>query len=162
MKFAEITSRLTGLSIPIFGVSWSPPEPQVTVARRVITFLEDRRVLYDPYRLEVPHNCVDSILKIREYLTKELQGLASSTELTASLRAMRAACRKFLASVTIKENKIRDLLWDMDNISSWKFFSALGELRGVFGIHIARIAAHHGLNIEDELASILPITDAQK
>jgi hypothetical protein len=37
--------------------------------------------------------------------------------------------------------------------------TALGELRGVFGIHIAKLAAEYGLDIEDDLASILPARD---
>ena len=41
-------------------------------------------------------------------------------------------------------------------ISSWKFNSALGELRGTFGIMIAQIAVAYGINVEEELASILP------
>jgi hypothetical protein len=36
------------------------------------------------------------------------------------------------------------------------FNGAVGEFRGVFGIHIARLAASHGLDIEGDLASILP------
>ena len=43
-----------------------------------------------------------------------------------------------------------------DCISSWKFNSALGELRGTFGIMIAQIAVAYGINVEEELASILP------
>lgn len=46
MKFQEIISRLAGFSTPIFGVQWNPSEPQRAVARRVIAFLEDRRVLF--------------------------------------------------------------------------------------------------------------------
>jgi hypothetical protein len=40
----KILSRLTGFSVPVFGVSWSPPEAERAVARRVIASLEDRRV----------------------------------------------------------------------------------------------------------------------
>ena len=109
MKFQEIANRLTGISVPVFGVSWNPPEPQVTVARRVITFLEDRRVLYVPSEMETPDYCVKSILEIRQYLTKELASLESSTELAASLRAMRAACRKFLNTVGDEKAKSSDL-----------------------------------------------------
>jgi hypothetical protein len=45
VRFQEIAARVTGFSTPVFGVSWSPSEPEVTAARRVVTFLEDRRVL---------------------------------------------------------------------------------------------------------------------
>jgi hypothetical protein len=36
------------------------------------------------------------------------------------------------------------------------FNGALGELCGVFGVHLAQLAAQYGLDIEDDLASILP------
>lgn len=37
--------------------------------------------------------------------------------------------------------------------------STIGELRGVFGVHLAQLAAAFGLDIEDDLASILPVSD---
>lgn len=41
-------------------------------------------------------------------------------------------------------------------LASWEFNGAVGELRGVFGIHIAQLAAQYGIDVEDDLASILP------
>jgi len=38
----------------------------------------------------------------------------------------------------------------------WASITALGELRGSFGVHLATLATSHGLDMEDELASILP------
>lgn len=159
MKFQEIANRLTGISIPVFGLSWNPPEPQVTVARRIITFLEDRRVLYSPSEMEDPRHCVLSILEIRKFLTTELSNLESSTELAASLRAMRAVCRKFLNIVGTEDGEVVRYGGHLGSWASWEFNGALGELRGVFGIHIARLAAHYGLDVEDDLASILPIQE---
>ena len=43
-----------------------------------------------------------------------------------------------------------------DHWASWTFASALGEMRGTFGNMIAQIAAAYGLDVEDELASIIP------
>jgi hypothetical protein len=156
MKFREIAARVTGLSVPIFGVQWNPPEAECVAARRVLAFLEDRRVLYVPSEMEVPHHCVESILRIREFITAELGKLASQSELGASLRAMRAACRKFLATVEADDRRIIEFASSRSHFASWVFNGAVGELRGVFGIHIARIAAAHGLDVEDQLASILP------
>jgi hypothetical protein len=96
MKFTEIANRLTGIPTPFGGASWQPAELEIAGARRVIAFLEDRRVLYDPCEMEVPDHCVRSVIEIRHCLTEELGKLEGSTELAASLRAMRAACRKFL------------------------------------------------------------------
>ncbi|MCK6430125.1 MAG: hypothetical protein L6Q72_13720 [Burkholderiaceae bacterium] len=156
MKFREIVSRVTGLSVPIFGAQWNPPEAECAVVRRVIAFLEDRRVLFAPSEMEVPHHCVESVLRIREFLTNELTKLDPAKEVALSLRAMRAACRKFLATVAADERQIIRFGAERGHYASWVFNGALGELRGVFGIHVARLAASHGMDVEDELASILP------
>jgi len=99
MKFSEIANRLTGISTPFGGASWQPAEMEVGAARRVIAFLEDRRVLYEPEQMEVPDHCVHSVIEIRHRLSEELGKLEGGSELAASLRAMRAACRKFLERV---------------------------------------------------------------
>lgn len=157
MRFREIIARVSGLSSPIFGVSWSPPEAEIAVARRVVSYLEDRRVLYNPSEMEVPEHCVESVLGIRRLLTAELGPLAPDAELAASLRAMRAACRKFLDTVGAGgRSEIVRFGAHRGHWASWEFNGALGELRGVIGVHVARIAAQHGLDVEDALAAILP------
>jgi hypothetical protein len=155
MKFQEILNRLTGINTPILGVSWNPLDLEVTVARRVIIYLQDRRVLYNPYDLEIPEHCVESVLEIRHFLTSELVALDSNSELSKNLQAMQAACRKFLDKQTV--HRFRILRSRDDNITMWIFLTALGELRGVFGIHLAQIAAKYGLDIDEPLSSILPI-----
>ena len=72
MKFSEIANRLTGISTPLGGVSWQPNDLEVSAARRVIAFLEDRRVLYAPDELDVPFHCVHQVLEIRHFLSSEL------------------------------------------------------------------------------------------
>ncbi len=75
MKFKEVLTRLTGVSCPVFGVSWNPPEAEIAVARRVLAYLEDRRVLYRPFGMEVPQHCIESVVEIREFLTDEVAKL---------------------------------------------------------------------------------------
>lgn len=156
MKFREVLSRITGLSTPVFGAQWNPPEPECAAARRVVAFLEDRRVLYVPSEVEVPNQCVQSVLKIRDALSSEIGKLDGDSELGLGLRAMRASCRKFLSVVASDERRIIQFGADRSHYASWVFISALGELRGVFGVHVAKIAAAHGLDVEDDLAAILP------
>jgi hypothetical protein len=156
MKFSEIANRLTGISTPLGGVSWQPTDLEVSAARRVIAFLEDRRVLYAPDSLEVPEHCVHSVLEIRRFLSNELGKLETGSEFAASLRAMRAACRKFLDRVGTDGREVILYADHYNNWASWTFYSALGEVRGTFGIHLAKIAAEFKLDIEDRLAEILP------
>ena len=160
MRFQEIVNRITGFSTPIFGVSRNPPIADVTVVRRVITFLEDRRVLYRPYEMEMPEYCIRSILEIRQFLTTELSSLAQESELSKSLKAMRAACRKFLDCSQSSDPRQIDVgRRPYTHLEGWTFYSGLGELRGVFGIHVGLIAVHYGADVEDQLAAILPGED---
>lgn len=155
MKFSEIANRLTGISTPFGGASWQPPELEIAGARRVIAFLEDRRVLYDPCEMEVPDHCVPAVIDIRHHLSHELGKLEGGSELAASLQAMRAACWKFLDRVGT--DGLQGIRYASGGgFQSWTFGSAVGELRGTFGIHLAKIAAQFHLDVEDKLASILP------
>jgi hypothetical protein len=158
LTFKEIASRLTGFSIPIFGLSWQPDESDIKIAKRIINFLADRRVLYSPYEWEVPHHCVSSILEIRTMLTDEISKLSQKKELFNDLQLLRAACRKFLDEIQ-QYNIDTDRPFQMSSFNGWVFYSALGELRGSFGIYISKIAVNYGIDITGELSRIIPITD---
>ena len=162
MKFSEIANRLTGISTPLGGVSWQPSELESSAARRVVAFLEDRRVLYAPDEMEDTSHCVHSVIEIRHFLTEELGKIEGGSEFTASLRAMRAACRKFLDRVGAGGNEVSLYARHRGHWASWTFYGALGEMRGTFGIYLARIAAQFKLDVEDNLASILPARDEDK
>jgi hypothetical protein len=41
-------------------------------------------------------------------------------------------------------------------LNDWMLDQAIGELRGVFGIHVALIAARYGIEVEEDVATILP------
>mgnify|MGYP001024741586 FL=1 len=162
MIFKEIRERLTGISCPVFGISWNPSETERTKAIKIIRFLEDRRVLYNPYEQECPDHCIHSIIEIRHFLTDKIQDISSETNLYNYIKAMRIACRKFLNQYTNENNKVHFYLHNYDCISSWKFNSTLGELRGTFGIMLAQMAVAYGIDIEDELSSILPEKDSEE
>jgi hypothetical protein len=148
LKGRAIASRLTGISTPIGGVSWTPPVDQKDKARRLFVFLEDRRALYHPYEAEVGDYVIQSILEIRKRLTADLEEVTKSSILGESLTAMRAACRRFLDQVQRRQAGRYSLGPD--------FIRCLGELRALFGVHVARLACAYDLEVKEELASILP------
>ncbi len=154
MKFKEVLSRITGFSVPVFGVSWTPTQPEITKARQVLAFLEDRRVLYNPYHLEVADQCIQSVLDIRRFLTEVIGQLGADSKLAEHLRGMRAGCRAFLDATSPGARRIIRSHWAGPFESS--FFTSLGELRATIGVHVAAIAVMHGLDIEGELAEVLP------
>ena len=165
VRFSEVARRLTGVSCPIFGLTWDPGQAKVAYARRVLAFLEDRRVLYAPWNVEVPEHCVESVLEIRRFLTDQIGQLDDGDDDVAPhLRAMRASCRQFLDVVNALREGPGGLPYPfMVGTPGWMFNDALGELRAVFGIHVAQLSAKFGVDVEDDLAAILPpeVDDAE-
>ena len=49
MRFTELLNRLTGISCPVFGVSWNPRDTERSIARRIIIFLEPSSRFYIPH-----------------------------------------------------------------------------------------------------------------
>ncbi|MFH8794144.1 DUF6650 family protein [Streptomyces sp. NPDC017941] len=158
MKVREIMRRIKGFSTPLGGVDWELPPSQRAVAKKVVVYLEDRRVLTMSravmYAVEEPDHCVASVLQIRETLTQILMDPDTGDDLAANLKAMRAACRRFLDAVGPNHSGPLQGRWQ-----NATFGAALGELRAVFGIQLGVIAARHKLELSQELAAILPASD---
>lgn len=151
ITFKKIAKSITGISTPIFGVSWNPPKIDRDFAQKLILYLEDRRVLFYPYYAEVSYHVTESIFEIRKYLTELLQQLDTDSALIPNIRSMGAACRKYL-DVNPKSDK-RHRHFGPEDVAS------LGELRGVFGMNLAEICVKYGINLDSELGDILPIED---
>lgn len=155
MKFTDMLKRITGISCPIFGVSWEPPEFERDTARRIIIFLEPRRVLYAPLGVEALCSSINSVTKIKDYLTKEIQQLNDESALSTYTRAMRKACNKFLS--TFPDRRDEKCIYCKAGSDEYQIFmSSIGELRTLFGIMIGQISKAFGLDIEDDLAQIIP------
>jgi hypothetical protein len=155
IRFQEIVSRITsalapfsGVSIPVFGVSWTPPEPDRNIVRRVLARLEDRRALYYPYDLENPNWVEQSIIEIRRDLSDALGEVSEESVASEAFAVMRRACREFLDEAQdARYGAIRPFE---------DYFMALGKMRYVVGIQVARLSVAYGIDVEDELSSILP------
>jgi hypothetical protein len=165
MKASEIAARINGFSTPFFGVSWVPPVPDVQVARRVITFVEVRRVLFASHAQEVPEECVASVLQIRDFLTDTLMAGGIGQALEGPVRLARGYCVRFLDRVGMSEASVpndangRHLFqhFQFRMMDNW-FAEALGELRAGVSLQIAIIARDYGLDVEDDLARMIPET----
>jgi hypothetical protein len=134
---------------------WVPSQRDVAV--EIVKELEDRRVLFNDYELEVPHYVVDSVRQIREVLHQKLITVREEGALSNHLRSVRAACRKFLDAVG--DGGLHRIIIDSSfqgGPDSWKFFTALGELRAAIGLALSLLMAAYGLTCEEQLARILP------
>lgn len=159
MRFGRrsVRRRLTGVTLPVVGggLTWTVSEADKTTARSVLNFLEDRRVLYDPYTVEIAHACVSSVREIRDHLRHVIDQCQTDV-LRDPLRAVQAACRQFLTDVQATERNGRYLDIMQDGTPSWLFNQALGMLRGRVGTSVAVIADTFGIEVDEHLGKILP------
>jgi hypothetical protein len=186
VRFQDLLRRVTGFSTPVIGISWNPPEDERKVIRSLVIFLEDKRTLYDSYsHWDEIHSLlhrnswsIESIFQVRAQLTRTLQSLPESSKAILPLRAMRAACRKFLNKAVrdISLNPV-EIVWlerspeeyapglDLSSpveepySSRVELLAALGELRGLFGVQLSYLCATYGIDVEGELAEIFPPED---
>lgn len=152
---AETARRITGISTPFGGIQWADPGPSdADIVRRFLLFLEDRRVLYNPFNLEVVSEVEHSIHKVREECTKTLQALPPRVFAATPIRIIREAGRRFHNDQT-ESFRFFDDRWDHRE-GSPGFFTALGEFRAAVGQQVALLSAYYDVDIEGALASALP------
>lgn len=142
----------TGVGAFGFSLNWEKVPGDKEVARRVVTFLEDRRLLFGDRHCEDELHCVRSAIEIRQFLTDELAKAKPGKSLEQSLRAMRIAMRAFVEAAGPNAVKFGYHHGHMTD----PFSLALGELRSLVGLHLEVIANQYGIDIEPDLAQILP------
>jgi len=147
-----MTYRPTGAGAFGFSINWEKVLGDEEVARRVITFLEDRRLLFGQRHSEDELHCVNSAIEIRKFLTEELGEAKDGRSLAQSLRAIRAAMRAFVDA----GGPDARYFGYHDPVQTDRYSLALGELRALVGLHLAVIAGQYGIEVEDDLAQILP------
>jgi hypothetical protein len=155
MKHKYILKHITGISIPIFGIQWTPPTFDKDVAQDVITFLEDKRVLFNPTHMEDSGHCVTSVQNIRQELTIFLQSLGDkNSPLGKKIKAMRLAARHFIDKVGGQGFPRFDKVIQTSILERELF-----KLREKYGKHLAEIAISYGHDVEDDLATIIPFNN---
>jgi hypothetical protein len=141
MNFKEIMSRITGVSTPIFGVSWTPPDLERNQIRSLLISLEDKRILGSLW--EMPRYlkwAIDSVFNIRNEITDCLRNNSFHDETENILREMRKNCR-FLLDATEKKD-IKKLNTLDNDFEIFRISSANC---------VAKLCVIYGLDVEENL-----------
>ncbi len=162
--------RVTGFSTPVFGVSWNPPASDRDTIRKFLAFLEDRRALFNPLPAEVEDHVISSVHMIRAECTATVGAITEKAPGATHVRAIGAACRRFLDEPyptfdDIMERR-RDPHFGREESDARlrrgthpaAFFTALGEFRAFVGAQIAMLSALYDVDIHGDLVRILPPT----
>ncbi|WP_370464127.1 DUF6650 family protein [Micromonospora sp. AP08] len=140
--------RLTGVSTLFGGVQWDYTKSERDLLRRLVDFLETRRVLWMPFNSENHRHVVESVLLMRSRLVDVQEQLRHDSPAKNRIRLLRLACERFLTSA--------------QGASDLHFYSDLGELRGVFGAYLDDLLGIYGLDASPQLRWILPSTPAEE
>lgn len=154
---AHVGFRLTGFSTPVAGLSWELTKTDKQVAQQVVTFLEDRRLLFGERHMEDELLCYRSAGAIRAYLTDQMQVLKEASPLRHSLGMMRAACRRFM-----DRGEPGGMGFERRHVYGPDGFGyALGDLRTAIGVQLAAILSQFPMKVEAGLMQILPPEDME-
>lgn len=152
---ADTARRITGISLPFGGVQWADPGPSDRErVRGFLLELEDRRVLYNPDWLEVRQQVDTSVVEIRRVCTDALKTFAPTDFATVPIRNIRAACRRYLDDAGIEFRHV-GFHSRHDEMSAGAFL-ALGAFRATVGQEVARLLGHYDIEIEGDLATVIP------
>lgn len=138
-------------SLGAFGLDWEKATGDDAVAREVVAFLQDQRVLYDQHDSLDILGCIASANKSRTFLTDELMKARTGESLAAGLRAMRAALRTFIDTTGPDGRNVRGHSEDDSDL----FSRALGTLHALISMYLAVIVDQYGIEIRPEFAKNL-------
>jgi hypothetical protein len=158
-------------------VSWSPARLDRDVAREVITFLEDRRVLYDPAGPDAGYASGAASISTGAQFSVTRRTFADVARTDEDLAVEYAVesvleIRRFLGRVMSSGGLSDDLLTIIrgmqracrefvSNVHSQSPALAVSaqqrELRGAFGPLIAELAVRYGIDVTEPLVHILPL-----
>lgn len=138
------------------GVGWEFVEGDSQVAARLLTFLEDRGVLYNPHAKKCPGGVLESIEQIRDRVQHDMEGLSRKSFLFAVLDNLRRHVNQFRqyacrACDDESRRRCRDC-----TIYERGCTDALDGLRAAIGFEIAQFTGRYGLTVNHPLATILP------
>jgi len=150
----NIAKRIEGTVVGLLQHKPPSHRKERDLVRGLIVFLEDRRVLYNPERMEYGPWVQQSVQEIRQELTDILRRSPEGATLIEPVRIMRAACRKFLDALGHPDQAHR-MPYHMEAV----LWTALGELRGLFGQQLAILAVAYTVDLPLVFEGMLPVAD---
>lgn len=148
---------MTGASGPFGGAQWEHKDDDREIARRVLSLLGDRRMLWKDISLEIEEQCVASADHARKELAKHLDNPEIGKVLIRHVQLLQRIFRDFMDEIGPSGDN-----WDRHYrpAGTDPLSMALGRLRGLVGVQIGELAASYSVDVSDELATIVPAKKA--
>ena len=151
VSWKDIMNRITGISFPVFGISWNPPPDERKIAEEVLTYIENKGIFYSGFQWEHPRDCYQSAETARNDLTNLMQKLLRNMEVFKCCEIIRDSLRQFQRSLRELSLDKKESKTDMNNKEVADFDKSLVKLRISSGEQIAHLAVSYGLDVHAEL-----------
>ena len=126
-----MTQRITGIDTPVGGLSWEYTKSLKESIKELFVFFKYRRLLTNPIYLEVPSQCADSAIEIKNTLV----AFASNNKLTDE--------DQFVVDEMIKSsNKFLD---DLNKVQEFVPYIHIGDDLFAYALKIYRDAIKNGI-----------------
>lgn len=143
--------RLTGVGLGSLSLQWEYVEVNRDVVRRVVTALEDARVLYDADNREDADFCRQSADKIRALLTLEIPNVKEGGDVERAFKKMRQAARDFVSAAGAHSSNF--------TADFTHFHRCLAALRVGILDELSWLTRGFDIRVDEPLASYLPTVD---
>lgn len=139
MKF-----ELNGISTPIGGISWDNNTTAKDRFRYLLLFLESKRILTNPFYMELKAECIESVLEIKHTLVEITKDVTFKDQDYEIIRDLLAACNEYLDAV--RPDSVPYLIYkDGGRWAAATFDMAMKKFRKAFKTGISQIEKKHGL-----------------
>ncbi len=142
--------ELNGISFPFGGISWDNNTTAKDRFRYLLLFLESKRILTNPFDMELKEECIESVLEIKHTLVDITKDAAFTEKDTDIVRAMITACNTYLDSV--RPDSVPHLIYKCEG--EWAdaaFARAMKDFRNAFKEAIAKIENTHRLLFKEQI-----------
>ena len=95
--------RINSISVPFGGISWEQYTTEKDRIEYLFFYLESKRILTNPIEMELPDQCVHSVLEIKAELVNIAKDFDFSSNVKKELRQLIQICNKYLDNL----NKLR-------------------------------------------------------
>lgn len=139
MKF-----ELNGISTPIGGISWDNNTTAKERFRYLLLFLESKRILTNPFYMEMKVECIESVLEIKHTLVEITKDVSFKDQDYEIIRDLLGACNEYLDAV--RPDSVPHLIYkDGGRWADATFDIAMKKFRKAFKSGISQIEKKYSL-----------------
>lgn len=136
--------ELNGISTPFGGISWDNNTTAKDRFQYLLLFLESKRILTNPFYMELKAECIESVLEIKHTLVEITKDVSLKDQDYAIIQGLLTACNEYLDAV--RPDAVPYLIYkDGGRWADATFDMAMKSFRKAFKTGIRQIEKAYGL-----------------